>query len=379
MVKFATDITQSSLQNAERAGQIEAIGKSQAVIEFELDGTIIIANENFLSVLGYDLNEVQGKHHSMFVDPVMAAGAEYKAFWAALGRGEYQAAEYKRIGKGGKEVWIQASYNPILNPEGEPFKVVKFATDITEQVKSRAEAARLVAMIDNMPINVIMCDAETLEINYVNKASIATLTELQGLLPVKVADILGQTIDIFHKDPSHQRRLLADPKNLPHRAKIKLGDETLDLQVSAIMDVDGSYIGPMLAWQVVTAQVSIADDFERNVAAVVQGVSSAATEMESSARSMTETAGLASEKSTMVASASEQLQASISEISQQVVQSLKIAQQAVEEADRSSTMIGGLQEGAVKIGDIVSIIQDIASQTNLLALNATIDWRLTRP
>jgi len=176
VVKFATDITQSSLQNAERAGQIEAIGKSQAVIEFELDGTIIIANENFLSVLGYDLNEVQGKHHSMFVDPVMAAGAEYKAFWAALGRGEYQAAEYKRIGKGGKEVWIQASYNPILNREGEPFKVVKFATDITEQVKSRAEAARLVAMIDNMPINVIMCDAETLEINYVNKASIATPT-----------------------------------------------------------------------------------------------------------------------------------------------------------------------------------------------------------
>ena len=202
---------------------------------------------------------------------------------------------------------------------------------------------------------------------------------MQGLLPVKVADILGQTIDIFHKDPSHQRRLLADPKNLPHRAKIKLGDETLDLQVSAIMDVDGSYIGPMLAWQVVTAQVSIADDFERNVAAVVQGVSSAATEMESSARSMTETAGLASEKSTMVASASEQLQASINEISRQVVQSSKIAQQAVEEADRSSTMIGGLQEGAVKIGDIVSIIQDIASQTNLLALNATIDWRLTRP
>jgi len=176
VVKFATDITQSSLQNVERAGQIEAIGKSQAVIEFELDGTIIIANENFLSVLGYDLNEVQGKHHSMFVDPVMAAGAEYKAFWAALGRGEYQAAEYKRIGKGGKEVWIQASYNPILNREGAPFKVVKFATDITEQVKSRAEAARLVAMIDNMPINVIMCDAETLEINYVNKASIATLT-----------------------------------------------------------------------------------------------------------------------------------------------------------------------------------------------------------
>jgi methyl-accepting chemotaxis protein len=129
----------------------------------------------------------------------------------------------------------------------------------------------------------------------------------------------------------------------------------------------------MLSWQVATAMVKIADDFEENVATIVQGVSSAATEMESSAQSMTDTAALTSEKSTAVSSASEQLQASINEISRQVVQSSRIAQQAVEETNRSNVMISGLQEGAVKIGDIVSIIQDIASQTNLLALNATIE------
>ncbi len=138
VVKFATDITEVSLRNANFSGQVDAISKAQAVIEFELDGTIITANENFLSVLGYNLDEITGKHHSMFVEPAFAAGAEYKEFWAALGRGEYQAAEYKRIGKGGKEVWIQASYNPIFDRDGKPFKVVKFATDITEDSLRKA-------------------------------------------------------------------------------------------------------------------------------------------------------------------------------------------------------------------------------------------------
>jgi len=109
---------------------LDAVSKSQAVIEFEMDGTIITANENFLSVMGYSLNEVQGKHHSMFADPAFAASAEYKEFWAKLGRGEFNAAEYKRLGKGGKEVWIQASYNPVFDDSGKPYKVVKFATDM---------------------------------------------------------------------------------------------------------------------------------------------------------------------------------------------------------------------------------------------------------
>ena len=102
-----------------------------------MDGTIIAANENFLDTLGYALDEIQGRHHSMFVDPAERDGADYREFWAKLNRGEYQAAEYKRIGKGGKEVWIQASYNPILDLNGKPFKVVKYATDTTAQVMVR--------------------------------------------------------------------------------------------------------------------------------------------------------------------------------------------------------------------------------------------------
>src|SRR5215813_5005923 len=114
---------------ADVAAKLDAVSRSQAVIEFNLDGTIITANENFLRAMGYTLSEVQGKHHSMFVDPGHRDSAEYREFWARLGRGEYQAVEYRRFGKGSKEVWIQASYNPILDRSGKPFKVVKYATD----------------------------------------------------------------------------------------------------------------------------------------------------------------------------------------------------------------------------------------------------------
>jgi methyl-accepting chemotaxis protein len=120
--------------------QAAAISESQAVIEFDMDGTIITANENFLKALGYSLVEIKGKHHSLFVEASERDSAGYREFWTKLNRGEYQAAEYKRIGKGGKEVWIQASYNPILDADGKPFKVIKFATDITAK---RSKAWRM--------------------------------------------------------------------------------------------------------------------------------------------------------------------------------------------------------------------------------------------
>lgn len=143
IIKFATDVTATKLRNAHIGGQIDAINRSQAVIEFNLDGTIVSANQHFLDALGYSLEEIQGKHHRMFVEPVEAESAEYRKFWAALNHGEYQAAEYKRIGKGGREVWIQASYNPILDLNGKPSRVVKFATDITAQVAAKRECAKL--------------------------------------------------------------------------------------------------------------------------------------------------------------------------------------------------------------------------------------------
>ena len=145
VVKFATDITAQQMQAADFAGQLAAINTSQAVIEFSLDGRILSANENFLSTLGYSLDEVRGQHHSMFAEPEYTRSAEYRQFWQKLGRGEFDAGQYRRVGKGGREVWIQASYNPIFDMNGKPFKVVKYATDITAQIRDAQALAAAVA------------------------------------------------------------------------------------------------------------------------------------------------------------------------------------------------------------------------------------------
>jgi methyl-accepting chemotaxis protein len=150
IVKFATDVTRQKLLAADSGGQIEAIEKSQAVIEFRMDGTIVKANQNFLDAVGYSLSEIAGRHHSMFVDPAERGSAAYADFWARLNQGQYQAAEYRRIGKGGREIWIQASYNPILDLNGKPFKVVKYATDTTALALGRMKATRARALIDSV-------------------------------------------------------------------------------------------------------------------------------------------------------------------------------------------------------------------------------------
>jgi methyl-accepting chemotaxis protein len=192
VVKFATDVTGPKLKAADLDGQITAIGKSQAVIEFRMDGTIITANENFLNTLGYSLGEVQGRHHSMFVEPTERGSAAYQEFWLRLGRGEYQAAEYKRIGKGGKEVWIQASYNPIMDLNGKPFKVVKYAADTTEQALTRMRAERARSLIESVAAGSEEMNASILEISSTMVKSRQTATD--AVTQVDAADLQAQRL-----------------------------------------------------------------------------------------------------------------------------------------------------------------------------------------
>jgi len=125
--------------NNDSKAVLAALSRSLGIIEFDLSGNVLFANENFCKALGYELSEIKGRHHSMFVDPAYARSAEYKGFWSKLGRGEFDAGEYKRLGKGGNEIWIQASYNPVLDARGAPFKVVKVAADITVEKLKAAE------------------------------------------------------------------------------------------------------------------------------------------------------------------------------------------------------------------------------------------------
>jgi methyl-accepting chemotaxis protein len=164
VVKFATDISAQKLSNANFAGQIEAIGKSQAVIEFDMDGKILTANENFLGALGYALSEIVGKHHSMFVNADQRDSDAYRAFWARLNAGEFQSGEYQRVGKGGRQVWIQASYNPIHDLNGKPFKVVKYASDTTAQVIARKRSEKVRDMMESVAAGAEELNASVREI-----------------------------------------------------------------------------------------------------------------------------------------------------------------------------------------------------------------------
>ena len=254
VVKYATDITEQKNRNAENTGKIDAIGKSQGVIEFNMDGTVITANENFLQVVGYSLGEIQGQHHRMFCDSSYVSSPDYKAFWEKLNRGESDTGEYKRLGKGGTEVWLQAIYNPILDLNGKPFKVVKYATDITEKKEMDNKASQLTSMMESAPINIMYADTDLI-LRYMNPISEKTLKTLEQFLPDRVENLVGQSIDIFHKNPEHQRNMLSDPKNLPHQANIQVGPEILDLLVSPIFDTDNNYMGPMVSWSVITEKL----------------------------------------------------------------------------------------------------------------------------
>lgn len=244
---------------------------------------------------------------------------------------------------------------------------------VTDKVIAEKENKLRAQMINNMPVNVMYANKDTLEIELINDTSLNTLRPLQSLLPVPVDELKGTCIDVFHKNPAHQRNLLASADNLPYRTKIKLGDETLDLSASAIMDEDGSYVGPMLTWTVATKQVQLADTFENNVASVVEQVLTAAGDMQENATTLSAAAEETNVQAAGVSTASSELSNAITEISAQVSTSTRVANDAVEAAERSDSMINGMSQAALKIGEVVNIIQDIADQTNLLALNATIE------
>ena len=123
IIKVASDITEAKIAAADLESQVEAIARSQAVIEFDLEGTILHANENFLAAMGYALEEIKGNHHSMFVDHSYASSPEYRSFWAALKKGEFQTGEFARVGRDGKQIYIQASYSPVFGPDGKPYKI----------------------------------------------------------------------------------------------------------------------------------------------------------------------------------------------------------------------------------------------------------------
>lgn len=236
----------------ENAAKVEAISKTQAMIEFNMDGTIITANDNFLGAMGYHLEEVQGQHHSIFVEPEFKASAEYRQFWDKLNRGEFESQEYKRIGKGGKEVWIQASYNPIFDSSGKAVKVVKFAIDVTQQKIDTVHNTRVRLALDACAESCLMVADENYDLVYTNKGvnsmfEVAESDIKQAIPSFSSGNVLGSNIDIFHKNPSYQRGLL-DKLTSSHEAQLELGARTFALVVNPILDESGKRLGTVVEW-----------------------------------------------------------------------------------------------------------------------------------
>jgi methyl-accepting chemotaxis protein len=267
---------------------------------------------------------------------------------------------------------------------------------ITEKLKLQTEQARLQSMMENSPVNTIMADKD-LNIVYMNPVSTKTLETLAQYLPIPINKIVGSNIDIFHKRPEHQRKILGDPKNLPHQANIQLGPETLSLLVSAIYDNKGNYLGPMVTWEVITQKLA-ADAREKenmeNLRRVLSQVTENATALSSSSEEMSSVAqqmASNSEETTAqantvsaaaeevsknvqtVATAVEEMSASIKEIAKNASESAKVANSAVEVARTTNTTINNLGQSSAEIGQVIKVITSIAQQTNLLALNATIE------
>ena len=352
---------------SEAQAKIEALDRSLAIIEFSMDGHVLHANENFLRVMNYTLDELVNKHHRIFVDDAEAKSEDYAQFWTKLKSGQYVTGEFLRLAKDGNRIWLEATYNPILDAAGKPVKVVKFASDISAK---KNQINRLMSMIDNMPVAVMTADPrDGFRIDYLNQTSRRTLGPLEQYLPIKVDDMMKNSFDVFHKNPHHQRSMLADASRLPHRTKIKVGRETLDLQVTAVNDEKGNYIGPMLTWAVVSAQVHMASEVSR----VVDAVGSAIHEMQQSAEGLTQSADSARQRATSVAATSEQMNNAIQEISGQVGRVSERAQQIATQAETTDATMRQLAENARKVDAVVGMIKSIADQTNLLALNATIE------
>ena len=345
VVKFATDITEKKIRSMEYAGKIDAILRAQAVIEFNMDGTIITANENFLKTMGYTLAEIQGKHHSMFAEPAMRDSAEYREFWAKLNRGEYAAAEYKRIGKGGKEIWILASYNPILDERKKPFKVVKFATDVTEQKLSTANLAGQIAAIGKAQA--------VIEFN-MDGTIITANANFLGAMGYALEEIRGRHHSMFvepaERDSAEYREFWAKLNRGEYQAaeykRVGKGGKEVWIQASynPILDLNGKPYKVVKYATDVTRQVLVRMGNER-------------------VRSMMET----------VASGAEELNASVREISEAMVKSKETASDAVQRVENADGQAKRLSSAAESMSGIVEIIGNITGQINLLALNATIE------
>jgi methyl-accepting chemotaxis protein len=315
VVKFAIDITESENLANEQKSRVDAISRAQAVIEFKLDGTILSANQNFLDTMGYTAGEIVGRHHSMFAEPEFARSPEYRALWDKLGRGEFVADKFHRLGKGGKDVWILASYNPLFDLNGKPYKVVKFATDITA-----VESERLAA-----------------------EASKAEQT-------ATIVSSVGAGLEALAKG------------NLQHRV-------TADL-TGPFAKLKDDFNGAMTRLQeTLQAVMAAAGGINTGASEISQAADDLSKRTEQQAASLEETAAALEEITATVKKTAENAKTASTIVST----ARAAAEDGGQIVDTAIKAMGQIEQSSKQITDIIGVIDEIAFQTNLLALNAGVE------
>lgn len=244
---------------------MDALNATQAIIEFTPDGTILRANDNFCRTLGYDALEIQGQHHSLFVCPEEKNSTDYHLFWNKLANGEAQSKEFKRLAKGGRIVWIKAIYNPLKDENGRVYKVIKFASDITE-TKNNANLSSALALCQ---ANVMLADLDN-TIVYVNESARTMLKEREhqlktALKDFSVAKLVGTSMDTFHTTPSHQRKLISSITT-PYKTQIKVAGITFGLIATPWMDHSGVRIGTLIEWEDKTDSLALQEEAQKRAA-----------------------------------------------------------------------------------------------------------------
>ncbi len=420
VIKLASNVTEEKLRNANFRGQLDAVNKSYAVIEFNLNGTIISANDNFLNVVGYSLGEIQGRHHSMFVEGEHKNSPEYKAFWEKLNRGEFDAGTYRRIGKNNKECYIQATYNPIFDLNGNPFKVVKYATDITEFTHALKAVSTFVGQLRNGNFDA--------DITLTAEGDIGQMIRDNLKLRDTLKEIIENVSDVVMK--------AGNEGNLNARLNLTGAEGAWKELIDSINQLLQSIADPVLEFNAIIAEMAKGDLTRRfemqakgDILNMAQSLNTAVENLNQLLANIGENADVVAGSSVTMLEKSEGMKKNTNEVASAISQMAKGAQDQASRTDESSKLVNEvlktseamenkadiinkaaergqqscedgikiisrlvenmtgisdsanltsesikiLTQRAEEIGRTLNVITDIAAQTNLLALNAAIE------